>query len=407
MRQLGAIVLFAALAANLAYAQETSQPAQSQHTDGRPIPAKVYTVGLGVTAPELLPLAPFDIAKGTCTEKKKVKAVLSLIVDSEGLPQNIFFLQPFGAEFDRVALRLAAADRFKPGTHDGSPAAVAQSLEISVQACVDSTQDATGKQGFLLRLRSQPVQILGNLPEPPQEAAVTLASGVTAPIPLVHPEAEYTEEARKARNQGDCIISVIVDAQGMPQNPRVVRGLGMGLDQKAIEAVNKYRFKPAMKNGEPVPVGITVQVNFRLYRGPLPQPPQEAVHPPGTQALQSSQDNAPHPKWVGDGVTAPVPLVNPTAEYSEEALKANYQGTCLVYVIVDAQGMPQNPRVVRGLGMGLDQKAIEAVNKYKFKPAMKNGEPVPVGITVEVIFQLFRGSVPQGTSKLKGYMKGN
>ena len=90
MRQLGAIVLFAALAANLAYAQETSQPAQSQHTDGRPIPAKVYTVGLGVTAPELLPLAPFDIAKGTCTEKKKVKAVLSLIVDSEGLPQNIY-----------------------------------------------------------------------------------------------------------------------------------------------------------------------------------------------------------------------------------------------------------------------------------------------------------------------------
>jgi TonB family protein len=188
-------------------------------------------------------------------------------VDSEGLPRNITFLQPFGTEFDRIALRLAAADRFTPGTHDGSPVAVAQSLEISVQACVDSTQDATGKQGFLLRLRSQPVQILGNLPEPPQEAAVTLASGVTAPIPLVHPEAEYTEEARKARNQGDCIISVIVDAQGMPQNPRVVRGLGMGLDQKAIEAVNKYRFRPAMKNGEPVPIRITVEVSFRFREG--------------------------------------------------------------------------------------------------------------------------------------------
>jgi len=133
-----------------------------------------------------------------------------------------------------------------------------------VQACVDSIKDATGKQGFLLRLRSQPVQILANLPESPQEAVVTLASGVTAPVPLVHPEAEYTEEARKARVQGICIISVIVDAQGMPQNPRVVQGLGMGLDQKAIEAVNKYRFRPAMKNDEPVAVRITADVIFRF-----------------------------------------------------------------------------------------------------------------------------------------------
>jgi TonB family protein len=283
MRQLGAIVLFAALAANSAGGQETSKPASSEQANRPPVRVKVYTVGPGVTAPQLHPLVPFDTDEGTCTEKRKAKVVLSLIVDSEGLPRNITFLQPFGTEFDRIALRLATADRFTPGTSNGTPVAVAQSLEISVQACVDSIQDATGKQGFLLRLRSQPVQMLGTPPEPPQDAVFTQGSqcqplhkkwdgkGATAPVPLVNPAAEYSEEARKAKYQGICRVYVIVDAQGMPQIPRVVRPLGMGLDEKAIEAVNKYRFKPAMKDGEPVPVGITVEVIFQLYRGSAAQ----------------------------------------------------------------------------------------------------------------------------------------
>jgi TonB family protein len=61
------------------------------------------------------------------------------------------------------------------------------------------------------------------------------------------------------------MIAVIVDARGYPLNPRVIRSLGMGLDEKALEAVQKYRFKPAMKDGKPVAATISVEVNFRLY----------------------------------------------------------------------------------------------------------------------------------------------
>jgi TonB family protein len=61
------------------------------------------------------------------------------------------------------------------------------------------------------------------------------------------------------------MISVIIDAQGNPQSPRVVRALGMGLDEKALQAVMKYRFKPARKDGKPVAVRISVMVNFRLF----------------------------------------------------------------------------------------------------------------------------------------------
>lgn len=93
---------------------------------------------------------------------------------------------------------------------------------------------------------------------------------------------------------------------------------------------------------------------------------------------------------VGGRVSAPTPIYSPDPEFSDEARRAKYQGVCMVSLIVDAQGNPQNIHVVQTLGMGLDEKAIEAVQKWKFKPAMKDGRtPVPVMITVEVDFHLY------------------
>ncbi|MGA9586991.1 MAG: energy transducer TonB, partial [Terracidiphilus sp.] len=89
--------------------------------------------------------------------------------------------------------------------------------------------------------------------------------GVSQPVPIFTPEAEFSDEARRQKYQGVCIISVTIDAQGNPQNPRVVQRLGMGLDEKALEAVLRYRFKPARKDGKPVPVRMSVMVNFRLF----------------------------------------------------------------------------------------------------------------------------------------------
>jgi TonB family protein len=89
---------------------------------------------------------------------------------------------------------------------------------------------------------------------------------VSAPTVLHSVEAEFSDEARRAKYQGVCLISLIVDTQGNPQNIRIARALGMGLDEKAIEAIRQYKFKPAMKDGKtPVPVMITIEVDFRLY----------------------------------------------------------------------------------------------------------------------------------------------
>jgi len=93
-----------------------------------------------------------------------------------------------------------------------------------------------------------------------------VGGGVSAPIQLNDVQADFSDEARRAKYQGVCIVQIIVDAQGNPRNPRIVRALGMGLDEKALEAVMKYKFKPAMKDGKtPVPVPVNIEINFRLY----------------------------------------------------------------------------------------------------------------------------------------------
>jgi periplasmic protein TonB len=91
----------------------------------------------------------------------------------------------------------------------------------------------------------------------------------------------------------------------------------------------------------------------------------------------------------GRGVTPPRPIYSPEPEFSEEARKAKYQGTCTLMIVVDTDGKPTNLRVVNSLGMGLDEKALETVRNWRFEPGMKDGHPVKVEVAVEVDFHLY------------------
>jgi len=91
-----------------------------------------------------------------------------------------------------------------------------------------------------------------------------IGGGVSAPVPIFKPEPEYSEEARKAKYQGSVTLSIVIMPDGSTSNIKVVRTLGLGLDEKAIEAVTKWRFRPSLKDGKPVAVSANVEVNFRL-----------------------------------------------------------------------------------------------------------------------------------------------
>jgi protein TonB len=90
-------------------------------------------------------------------------------------------------------------------------------------------------------------------------------AGVTEPRVIYDPDPEYTDEARNARFEGVVLLALLVDANGHTSNIRVQRSLGMGLDQKAVQTVSKWRFQPATLNGHAVAVLINVEVSFKLY----------------------------------------------------------------------------------------------------------------------------------------------
>ena len=87
---------------------------------------------------------------------------------------------------------------------------------------------------------------------------------MSAPSVLSKVEPEYSEEARKAKYSGSVMLSIVVNTDGKAEDIKVVKSLGMGLDEKAVEAVRKWRFKPAMKDGTPVAAKVPIQVTFRL-----------------------------------------------------------------------------------------------------------------------------------------------
>lgn len=102
-------------------------------------------------------------------------------------------------------------------------------------------------------------------PAPKPAASVhRVGGGVTAPVLVSKLEPEYTEEARIARYEGTAVLYAEIGLDGVPRNLRIMRGVGLGLNGKAVEAVSQWRFKPGMKDGNPVVVAATIEINWRL-----------------------------------------------------------------------------------------------------------------------------------------------
>jgi TonB family protein len=135
---------------------------------------------------------------------------------------------------------------------------------------------------------------------------------------------------------------------------------------------------------------------------------QEASTPSPAQQSQSGTDvgagatgggigtepgNVSKPGYrVGGNVLPPKVLYDPDPAYSDVARRAGYQGTVVLWLIVGTDGRAHRIRVQQGIGMGLDQQSLEAVKTWRFQPATKDGQPVPVMINVEVNFRLATSS---------------
>ena len=143
-------------------------------------------------------------------------------------------------------------------------------LQLTVLTIYSNPQTGVRTQKLVNIVRAEPA---ASLFQPPTdytmedystETALPIGNGVSAPTLLSKAEPEYSEQARQAKYSGTVLLSIVVDPNGMPRDIKVVRPLGMGLDEKAIEAVSKWRFRPGIKDGIAVPVRAQVEVSFRM-----------------------------------------------------------------------------------------------------------------------------------------------
>jgi len=281
------IAFFLMLAVACCFAQQSDnpQPQQPPQEPSRPADSPrdrvtVYAPHSGVKSAVLLPLhaVPAEIKK--CGIQLDGEVLLSLLVDTNGMARDIMFQNPGGSDLDRFAIALAKLDRFQPGTLDGKPVVVAETLRLSIESCVVTSKDDAGNTNTRRLIKNIPHQKLEKPRNPPHEAVLapievpnseitrtvtrTDYFGTTrsSPVIIYSAYAPYTPSKKGAQISGVCKLSLVVDANGLPQSVRVLKPLDPGLDQAALIAVNSYRFFPAIEDEEPVPSAIVISVNF-------------------------------------------------------------------------------------------------------------------------------------------------
>jgi TonB family protein len=212
-----------------------------------------------------------------------------------------------------------------------------------------------------------------------------LGPGVEAPVLLNPAAVAGSRDVMDKCASRNLLIAAVIDADG----EIAIRDTQQADYNKcvvaAMIALKKSGFQAGTLNSKPVPILLCVGFSSSPQAGQtLP-----GIQPCPENLEVTTLDGQPVYR-VGGAVKPPFATNQVNAEFSEEARRANYQGVCLIELVVDAKGHPQNARVVVPLGMGLDQKALEAVRRYRFKPATFEGKPVPAPITIEINFRLFQ-----------------
>lgn len=202
---------------------------------------------------------------------------------------------------------------------------------------------------------------------PPLRPGVYRAgNGVTKPVLLSKAEPLYSEEARKAGIQGVVILYIEVGANGQVQNPKVVKSLGHGLDDQAIEAVKQWKFQPGEKDGAPVAVAATIDVNFRLFSSAWIVTKTEI-------AAQESGQKATIESMPANRSCAPA-------------------GTVALYLKVNADGQVIDARALNAPNALANIAAISFAKTLRFKPPSANGSSLETEGEIDIDCP----AVPQG-----------
>jgi TonB family protein len=256
MRSSACLLMTLALAAGVAWAQQTSSPGsppQAPTSDKPPAPDQngVYSAGPGIEAPYLTSPAMATWPANTGDQLRMIR--LSGVIGADGSISKLTVLGARGDEFEAAAVAAVGQSKFAAGTLNGTAVPVAVCLRVPfvrMRPPVPRIVDCAGPNGA------------GGF----GSGASQMPPGVTPPHVTHVAIPEYSDQARRKRIEGIVILSTLVNEQGEATEVQVEKGLGFGLDENAVRAVSQYRFQPAIdRDGKPVAVRIKIEVSYRLY----------------------------------------------------------------------------------------------------------------------------------------------
>jgi TonB family protein len=225
---------------------------------------------------------------------------------------------------------------------------------------IPATASAQNSQSFPSAKKPTTSSGLGVASTAPDPASPSTSGTerISPPVPTFKPDPEYSETARKLLAYGTVTVAVIVDTTGVARDLRVTKSLGYGLDEKAIEAIRKWKFRPALKAGQPVNVHATIEVSFRF----LERPTDPFWHP------------GPIDFALANGIVPPVLTDGKPPKVDEKIFSS---GTVALEFTVTSNGSVKDIHAVSG-SKSASESPADNLATWKFRPAVKDGEPVQV-----------------------------
>jgi len=306
---------------------------------------------------------------------------IALKVAADSTPSGYKIIEGFDPECDAEALRMVKSLKWVPARKNGKP--VSSELVYPIRFALDNdknkkrSDDASPDDIF---------QVVDEMPEFP--------GGHEGRAKYMAETLKYPEKARKAGTTGTVYITFVIEKDGTVSNARVLRGIGNGCDEAALEAVqNMPAWKPGKQRGEEVRVQFNMPVKFALEKDGKKKAGTDettAKQAPETHDAPNTVFNVVEtmPEFPG-GNDGRHQYLASALTYPEEAKKAGITGTVYITFVVEADGSISDAKVLRGIGHGCDEAALEAVrNMPEWKPGMQRGKAVRVQFNMPIRFTL-------------------
>lgn len=323
------------------------------------------------------------------------ESVISFWVESDGTVKDYQISKSAGEVLDKWAIDfIKIIGYWRPASINGNP------VRYKVNIPFEFTSDGNAKVKLLKGGAIFSGDVSNSDQKPEEDRGPLYPGGDEARINYISKNIVYPEDARKAGTEGTVYVQFVITEKGKVTQVKVIKGVSTSIDKVALEVVSKMPdWKPAIKNGKPVAYEMTMPIAFKLdNKSRAKESVQDKAYPEDTYSKTNTTPVTKEgrvytvveetPEFPG-GDDARIAFVNSNIVYPPEARKQGIQGTVYITFVVEPDGSITEAKVLRGVGGGLDEAALEVVKKMpKWKPAKVKGEPVPVQFNMPIKFKL-------------------